>query len=248
MRRMRVRPRVPVTALATVLFLVLAFNSTPSDPAVATANPPFSQLRDEARLHELAHWLAGRSTDLRVLRPEDLELQPQPAPRRFELFGPGPSAAARLDLLRGMPFGSAMLRVSARHRVDALLVAAVVETESGFAADAVSPQGAVGLMQLLPSTGEDFGADDLLDPYVNLDVGSRYLGTLVERFGGNLELALAAYNAGPATVERYGGMPPFPETREYVNRVMSLYQDYQSPWKPSGAPRARRTAIDRAVL
>jgi len=108
-------------------------------------------------------------------------------------------------------------------------VAAIVEAESGFNPGRVSPRGAVGLMQVLPSTAGGLGAagdKDLHDPRVNLDVGSRYLGRLIEDYSGDLELVLAAYNAGPGAVERYRGVPPYPETQEYVRRVLTLYDEH----------------------
>jgi soluble lytic murein transglycosylase-like protein len=136
-------------------------------------------------------------------------------------------AEERRRFLHELPYGPAMALAAERHRVDSLLVAAIVEAESSFAPDCVSPKGAVGLMQVLPSTAEDGEAANLLDPRVNLDVGSRYLGELIRGFGGNLELAVAAYNAGPGAVERYGGVPPYPETKDYVKRVLALYGEHQ---------------------
>ena len=82
-------------------------------------------------------------------------------------------------------------------------------------------------MQVLPSTGEMYGVQNLTDPHVNLDVGSRYLRQLLRDYDGDLEMALAAYNAGPATVERYGSVPPFRETRDYVKKVLRLYEKHR---------------------
>jgi soluble lytic murein transglycosylase-like protein len=111
--------------------------------------------------------------------------------------------------------------LSARHGVDARLVHAVVEAESGYHSRAVSPKGAQGLMQLMPSTGRIYGALDLFDPAVNLDAGIRHLRMLLDRF--ELPHALAAYNAGEAAVQRFGGIPPFAETRGYVARVVQTF-------------------------
>jgi soluble lytic murein transglycosylase len=96
--------------------------------------------------------------------------------------------------------------------------------ESGFDSLAESRKGAIGLMQLMPTTASRLAVDDPWDPEQNLDGGTRYLRQLLDRFEGSIELALAGYNAGPETVERYGGLPPYPETREYVRRVLSLYR------------------------
>jgi soluble lytic murein transglycosylase-like protein len=111
-----------------------------------------------------------------------------------------------------------------RYGVDGLLLAAIVRHESSFDPEIVSPKGAVGLMQLLPSTGRAYGAEDLFNPGVNLDAGSRYLSHLLALYDGDLELALAAYNAGPTAVARYGGIPPYRETRQYVRRVKAEYE------------------------
>ncbi len=106
--------------------------------------------------------------------------------------------------------------------LDPELVAAVVRVESGFNPAAVSSAGACGLMQLMPETAAALGVSDVFDPEANVRGGVRYLASQLRRFG-TPELALAAYNAGPEAVARYGGVPPYPETREYVRLVMSIY-------------------------
>jgi soluble lytic murein transglycosylase-like protein len=98
------------------------------------------------------------------------------------------------------------------------LVRSVMKAESAFQPQAVSPKGAIGLMQLMPSTAKTLGVDPH-DPAQNVDAGTRYLRELLEKYSGGLRHALAAYNAGPATIEKYGGLPPYPETLNYIRRV-----------------------------
>ena len=110
-----------------------------------------------------------------------------------------------------------------RHRLDPALVRAVIETESNWNAGAISRKGALGLMQLIPTTAQRFGVNDAFSPQQNVDAGVRYLKTLLERYNGNLDLALAAYNAGEGAVDRAHGIPSFRETRSYVQKVQDAY-------------------------
>ena len=110
-----------------------------------------------------------------------------------------------------------------RHHVDPALVRAVIETESNWNPGAVSRKGALGLMQLIPTTAQRFGVNDVFNPKQNVDAGVRYLKTLLDRYNGNLDLALAAYNAGEGSVDRAHGVPAFRETKNYVRKVQDAY-------------------------
>jgi hypothetical protein len=227
--------RLRFTVLCTLIFLGTSLQSTPSDTAIPDARTPIPPRDEQETLRELAHWVASapsRHTGVSVVTYQDLDAALAGKTRKHTLLPEGPDLEAQRRVLNELPFGNAMSIAAERHEVDPFLVAAVVEAESGFRPQAVSPRGAVGLMQVLPATGSSLGARNLSDPHVNLDVGSRYLRRLLRDHDGNLELALAAYNAGPAAVQRYGGMPPFRETREYVRKVMRLYQEHQRSIDP----------------
>ena len=112
--------------------------------------------------------------------------------------------------------------------VDESLIRAIIHAESAYQPDAQSPRGAQGLMQLMPATQRKLNISDPFDPAANIDGGTRYLADLLLEFNGDIALAAAAYNAGPTAVHKYGGIPPYDETREYVKRVKILYQRYQN--------------------
>lgn len=153
---------------------------------------------------------------LRAMLPDEID-----DPQTAELQDGGSVSGSPVERV-GLE--SLAFRVAEKHGVDPALVLAVIAVESAFQPAAVSPKGARGLMQLMPATARDLGVSDAFDPEQNLDGGVRHLRELLGRYDGDLSRALAAYNAGAASVERHGGVPPFRETREYVAAVMQRYR------------------------
>lgn len=126
-------------------------------------------------------------------------------------------------------YADMITRVAREQKLDPALLHAVVTVESAYNAQAVSPKGATGLMQLMPDTGKRYGVTNLMDPLQNLRAGARYLRDLLALFNNNLGLVIAAYNAGEGAVIRAGhAIPPFRETRAYVPRVLQYYERYRA--------------------
>lgn len=186
----------PALVVSLAVFLLLTFTSSPSISSIPTLS------------------------DLETPPPPPSALAPTPEATAAPVLSSGHEA--QREYLETLPYGRTIVEVSARTGVDGLLIASVVEMESGFAANAVSPRGAIGLMQVRPQ-GLGVKRPEMTDPKANLEAGSRYLANLLDRYDGDLERALAAYNAGPGMVDRWKGVPPFRETRSYVRRVQERY-------------------------
>ena len=131
-------------------------------------------------------------------------------------YAPGSLPPSQIDQLSS--------DAAAREGISPQLVRAVILTESGGNPAAISRVGAEGLMQLMPGTADDCGVTDAFDPQQNVACGAHYLRSMLDRYHGSVSLAVAAYNAGPGAVDRYHGIPPYPETQDYVVRVLSAYR------------------------
>jgi len=188
--------------------------------AAQTAKADYAVLRSGQRLH-ITGWqnlgdtvrldLAGGSV---TISAADLDrIEPE------ELFGE--SAQRDADV----PYSTQIRSAANTYGLDPALVASVIAVESNFNSRAVSKKSALGLMQLRPETAAQMAVRNAFDPVENIDGGTRYLRQLLDRYGQNLSLALAAYNAGPKRVDFYRGIPPLAETRSYINRVISRLQD-----------------------
>lgn len=158
----------------------------------------------------ILHMRGGRlevpATDVLAIEPEDT-------------FGPAAAPMPRT------PYDTIITAAAVRHRLDEKLITSVIAAESNFDPRAISPKNARGLMQLMPDTARRLGVTDIFDPEQNINAGTRYLRELLDRYDGDLTLALAAYNAGPHRVAHYRGVPPFPETRAYLSRISALLRD-----------------------
>jgi hypothetical protein len=186
--------------------------------AAPAARADYAVLRSGERLHITGYESLGATVRLTVaggtveIPAEELErVEPE------EIF-----VVARAPVEK-TPFANEISAAALRYGVDPKLVTAVIAAESNFNPRAVSPKQARGLMQLMPETALRYGVANVFDPTQNIEGGTRYLKELLDRYSQDLSLALAAYNAGPDRVVQYGGVPPFPETQEYVRRVTQRY-------------------------
>jgi len=177
---------------------------------------------------------AGAAAEMYAWKDSNGDMHFTDTPRHagYKRYEPPPirPQAARYDprwLGRSWAWDADILRAGRKHEVSPALIKAVIHAESAFDPDATSRVGAGGLMQLMPVTAREMGVRDRFNPAQNITGGTRYLKHLMGRFG-DLELAVAAYNAGPEAVRRHGGVPPYRETRAYVRNVLGLYKQYRS--------------------
>lgn len=168
--------------------------------------------------------------------PAPLALAPEPAPP-IAVVETAPTETQPLPAVssipdkavphEAIPFHGIIVQAAGRYEVDPHLIRAIIFAESGYNPRAKSKKGARGLMQLMPSTARSLGVEDIYDPEENIDGGVRYFRSLLDRFGGDVQLALAAYNAGSRHVRNYEGIPPFKATRHYINKVLKFHEKFK---------------------
>ena len=180
------------------------------------ARADYAVLRSGVRLHITGYEAVGDRVRLSieggsidVAANEISSIEPE------DVFPSRPIVAPLPD----SPFAKLIRASAEKHGIDENLIQQIILVESNFNPKAVSPKRAFGLMQLLPKTAAQYSVTNIFDPAQNIDGGTRYIKDLLDRYHGDLTLALAAYNAGPQMVQRYGGVPPFPETQRYVRRL-----------------------------
>ena len=156
------------------------------------------------------------------IEPDEVPYIDPDAPKASE----APPVAAVTDQtetsLDETPYGEIIAAASETYGVNPMLVRALIQVESKFRPTARSRKGAMGLMQLMPSTAREYNVHNPFEPKANIEAGIKHLKTLIDRFGSSIELGLAAYNAGPGALEKFNGVPPYRETRDYVRRILSL--------------------------
>jgi soluble lytic murein transglycosylase-like protein len=198
------------------LIFILLLSSALAQAQTPARTPPVNPMQEAIAKQRAAAAMQRESVRKQFEMAEQWRAATPPAldPPATEAASPDCDPIAETEL-------TPLIETSAKgHAIQAKLLRAVMEQESGFRACAVSPKGAKGLMQLMPDTAGQFGVSDVFDPKQNIEGGATFLKQLLDKYKGDIALALGAYNAGPSTVDQAGGIPNIPETRGYVEAIM----------------------------
>jgi hypothetical protein len=218
------RPILALTRRASVLALAVVCAALP-----ASASAEIVFLTSGRTLSVKGHRMDGERVILSLRSGGEIvcarsivaRIEPDEVPYPEPLHASGPTPAPALSAsLPAVPYADIIDRAAREHGVSPLLARAIIQVESAFDPGARSRKGAMGLMQLMPATARQYRVRNPYDPRANIEAGIKHLGNLLSRF--ELSLALAAYNAGEAAVKKFGGVPPYPETRNYIKQVLAL--------------------------
>jgi hypothetical protein len=216
--------------LVTGQFHPAADHQLPIPAPIADFQSPLTEILQEWKLPSVGFPQGGLTVDGVGPKPPTFE----PATHPAQLSTQSPTLNTQPDNGRTSHITPStheiqqlIVRTAQRYGVDPALALALAKAESNFDPDATSHKGAIGVMQLMPETAKALGVANPYDPAENIDGGVRYLRQLIERFGGNIVLAVAAYNAGPNAVRRYGGIPPYPETQTFVRKVLAYWEAFR---------------------
>jgi soluble lytic murein transglycosylase-like protein len=207
--------------VAAVVFGCLsAFAAQPASRTVYDVT-----LKNGFSIHHFRHEALGETTRLYTDDANYIDVPTAEIAEMTSFEEPLPAAPAPelQDKKSKLSLIEVVAAASDKHRIDPDLISSIIHAESGFNPKAVSRKGAQGLMQLMPNTASQLGIKDAFDPFSNVDAGTHYLRDLLVRYNGDIAKALAAYNAGPARVEQYHGVPPFHETRAYVTQIIKEF-------------------------
>jgi soluble lytic murein transglycosylase-like protein len=215
--------RVYVTAVAVTLALAASVGDARAEIIFLTSGRTLSVKSHEYKgdsivltLRSGAEVTCDRSLVEKVL-PDEVPYPEPVTAAPADQQGPETSG-----LLEATPYGEIIASMAEAHGVDPLLVRALIQVESNYQPKARSRKGAMGLMQIMPATARVYNVRNPFDPKANIEAGIKHLKSLIDRFGGGIELALAAYNAGEGAVTKFNGVPPYRETKSYVSRILAL--------------------------
>lgn len=227
------QPPLFLSIIATVIFTLFAtsLHDIPENtceklkkPLISTVMPKPSLLEPDSVI--VSKKLPPAHARSEVKKPVIATGEPKPSLIKKESVTVSKKMSP-IHVKKAKPFHPYIFQAASRYQLEPSLIMAVIMAESGYNPKAVSAKGAKGLMQLMPETAKSLGVEDIFNPEENVNGGAKYLKQLIKRYDGDIELALAAYNAGSSNVRRYKGIPPFKATQYYIKKVIRYHQNYK---------------------